>query len=191
MDLQRRVVLLLSLIIIVIAAGIIGFYVLERARGLVITLPDERDNLFITVTARQTNPKAKIVARAADAAAEQRLKRAGADSVISPNRIGGMRMASEMLRPAVTTFLDTMLQEKKDSLRIEEVPVTSGSKLEGLTLGDVEIPVKTGLIVIAVKVAGSKKYIYNPHSSQKLDENDILIVLGSVKQVEKLRALVG
>lgn len=163
----------------------------NRARGLITALPEDKDNLFVVLTARELNPGLKIVSKAMDEKSIHKLRKAGADQIVLTNFIGGMRMASEMLRPAVTTFLDTMLQEKKDSLRIEEVPVTPGSKIEGQTLGDVEIPGKTGLIVIAVKDAGSKKYIYNPHSSQKLDEDDILIVLGSVKQVEKLRALVG
>ena len=91
---------------------------IERARGVVIALPDERDNLFITVTARQTSPSVKIIARAADPQAELRLKRAGADAVVSPNRIGGMRMASEMVRPQVVTFLDNMLHGQEKPLRI-------------------------------------------------------------------------
>ena len=164
---------------------------INRAKGLITALPEDKDNLFVVLTARELNPKLKIVSKAIEEESIHKLKKAGADQIVSTNFIGGMRMASEMLRPAVTTFLDTMLREKGDSLRIEEVAVPAGSKMAGLTLGEVEVPRKTGLIVIAVKDTGNDKYIYNPHSSLKLNENDLLIVLGSVSQVSRLRELVN
>ncbi len=164
---------------------------INRAKGLITVLPEDKDNLFVVLTARELNPRLKIVSKATEEESIHKLKKAGADHIVSTNFIGGMRIASEMLRPAVTTFLDTMLREKGDSLRIEEVAVPADSKMAGLTLGEVEVPRKTGLIVIAVKDNKNDKYLYNPHSSQKLNENDSLIVLGSVSQVNKLRELVS
>lgn len=160
---------------------------IDRARGVVIALPDERDNLFITVTARQTNPGVKIVARAPDAQAEQRLKRAGADAVVSPNRIGGMRMASEMVRPQVVTFLDNMLHGQDKSLRIEEIPLTATCSIVGKALRDTNLRKESDLLVLAIRDRSGGSYLYNPPPDQVLEEGSTLIVLGPVDSVHDIR----
>ncbi|MEY2669651.1 MAG: hypothetical protein RJA59_2289, partial [Pseudomonadota bacterium] len=100
---------------------------IARARGVISALTDDKDNLYVTVTARALNPALRIVAKAIDVRAEAKLRRAGADCVVSPNAMGGLRMVSEMLRPEVTTFLDTMLRNKEQPLRIAEIPVPGNS----------------------------------------------------------------
>jgi voltage-gated potassium channel len=160
---------------------------IDRARGVVIALPDERDNLFITVTVRQTNPKAKIVARAADVQAEQRLLRAGADAVVSPNRIGGMRMASEMVRPQVVTFLDQMLRGQEKRLRIEEIPLTASSPMVGKALRDTKLRQEQDLLVLAIRDKSGEKFLYNPPPDEILEEGSTLIVLGPVDSVHDVR----
>ena len=159
---------------------------IERARGVVVTLPDERDNLFITVTARQTNPGVKIVARAPDAQAEMRLKRAGADAVVSPNRIGGMRMASEMVRPQVVTFLDKMLHGQDKPLRIEEIPLTASSSMVGKALRDTNLRQEDDLLVLAIRDKSGGNYLYNPPTDEILEEGSTLIVLGPVDSVHNV-----
>jgi voltage-gated potassium channel len=160
---------------------------IERARGVVIALPDERDNLFITVTARQASPSVKIIARAADKQAEQRLKRAGANAVVSPNRIGGMRMASEMVRPQVVTFLDKMLSGQEKSLRIEEIPLTSSCSMVGKALRDTNLRREKDLLVLAIRDKTGEKYLYNPPPDEVLEEGSTLIVLGPVDSVHEVR----
>lgn len=160
---------------------------IDRARGVVIALPDERDNLFIAVTVRQTNPKAKIVARAADVQAEQRLLRAGADAVVSPNRIGGMRMASEMVRPQVVTFLDQMLRGQEKRLRIEEIPLTASSPMVGKALRDTKLRQEQDLLVLAIRDKSGEKFLYNPPPDEILEEGCTLIVLGPVDSVHDVR----
>jgi voltage-gated potassium channel len=160
---------------------------IDRAQGVVIALPDERDNLFITVTVRQTNPKAKIVARAADVQAEQRLLRAGADAVVSPNRIGGMRMASEMVRPQVVTFLDQMLRGQEKRLRIEEIPLTASSPMVGKALRDTKLRQEQDLLVLAIRDKSGEKFLYNPPPDEILEEGSTLIVLGPVDSVHDVR----
>ena len=162
---------------------------IDKAKGLITALSTDKDNLFVVLTSRELNPKLRIVSRALEEESIHKLKKAGADSIVSTTFIGGMRIASEILRPTVTRFLDTMLREKGDALRIEEVSLSVGSKMVGQTLGEVGVPRKTGLIVIAVKDVKNDKYIYNPDSSLKLNEGDLLIVLGSVNQVDKLKQL--
>jgi voltage-gated potassium channel len=160
---------------------------IERARGVVIALPDERDNLFITVTARQTNPKVKIIARAADAQAELRLKRAGADTVVSPNRIGGMRMASEMVRPQVVNFLDEMLRGQDRALRIEEIPLSASCSMVGKALRDTNLRQESDLLVLAIRDKSGGNYLYNPPPDEILEEGSTLIVLGPVDSVHNIR----
>jgi voltage-gated potassium channel len=160
---------------------------IERARGVVIALPDERDNLFITVTARQTSPNIKIIARAPDAQAELRLKRAGADAVVSPNRIGGMRMASEMVRPQVVTFLDNMLHGQEKPLRIEEIPLTASCSMVGKALRDTNLRQESDLLVLAIRDRSGENYLYNPPPDQVLEEGSTLIVLGPVDSVHDVR----
>ncbi|MBW1808077.1 MAG: potassium channel protein [Deltaproteobacteria bacterium] len=167
---------------VLIEAGI------DRARGIVATLPDERDNLFITVTARQSNPKVKIVVRASDSQAETRLARAGADSVVSPSRIGGMRLASEMVRPQVVSFLDEMLHDQDKTLRIEEIPLTRGCKMIGSALMDTNLRQEADLLVLAIRDPSGQHYLYNPSPEHILEENATLIVLGPVESVHKIRS---
>ena len=160
---------------------------IKSAKGLISTFGSDKDNLFVVLTSRSLNSKIRIVSRSVEEESEHKLRTAGANSVISAHLIGGMRMASEMLRPAVVSFLDIMLRGKEKVLRIEEAVIESGSKFENITLQEANIPQKTGLIVIAVKHEESDEYIYNPQSNLTLKANDALIMLGEVDQVKKLR----
>ena len=160
---------------------------LERARGMVVALPDERDNLFITVTARQTNPTIRLVATAADAKAERRLKRASADAVVSPSRIDGQRMASEMVRPEVVGFLDHMLHAQERPLRIEEIPLGPGSDMVGKALRDANLRKEADLLVLAIRDPATEQYLYNPGPDHVLEVGTTLIVLGPVESVHRVR----
>ncbi|MCS6884710.1 MAG: NAD-binding protein [Acidobacteriota bacterium] len=164
---------------------------IERAVGLISALDTDRDNLFVVLTARALNSKMKIVSRLVDQESEKKLLTAGADSVVSPNRIGGMRMASVMLRPTVVSFLDLMLQREDKTLRIEEVTLQVGSPLLGKSLAQSEIKNETGLIVIAVRKRAEQHYIYNPSSEVLLEEGDTLIVIGDISQAAALKQLAG
>lgn len=158
-----------------------------RARGLITTFASDKDNLFVVLTARSLNPDLRIVARSIEEESERKLRTAGADSVVSANLIGGMRMASEMLRPTVVTFLNVMLRAEDEVLRIEEAAIHKNSKFENMTIKEADLPKKIGLLVIAIKHGETGKFIYNPPSDLVLKENDTLIVLGGVDQIEKLR----
>jgi voltage-gated potassium channel len=157
---------------------------LAAARGLIAALASDKDNLYLAVSARQTNPNLRIVARAAELAHVDKMKRAGADAVVSPNFIGGMRLVSEMVRPAVVGFLDTMLRDKRGAYRIEEVTLKDG-KLGG-TLREARIHERFGMNVLAMK-SEAKEYTYNPGPDEKLPPGVTLVVLGSAEQVASLR----
>ncbi|HEY7954404.1 MAG: potassium channel family protein [Polyangia bacterium] len=165
---------------------------IRRARGLVAALTDDKMNLFIVVTARELNPRLKIVAKGVDVKAADKLRHAGADCVVNPAFIGGSRMVSEMIRPQVVEFLDLMLRDKEKNLRIEEVTVPSGSPLSGKPLADAQIRQYTNLLVVALRERprGDEpgRFLYNPGPETEISEGMALIVLGETDGVHRLRA---
>lgn len=157
------------------------------ARGIVAALSSDKDNLYLVVSARQTNPRARIIARAAELSHIEKIRRAGADSVVSPNHIGGMRMVSELLRPAVVRFLDEMLRDKRAAYRIEEVRIAGGNVV-GQTLREARIRERFGMTVLALRPSDDAPWIYNPDATEALRAGMTLVVLGSANQVHDLRA---
>ena len=129
------------------------------------------------------------MARALEEAALDKLYRAGADHVVSPNVSGAIRMASMLLRPEVVTFLDIATHSEGLELRFEQAAILPDSKLAGLTLMEARIPQETGLIVIAVRkqTDGTYQFVFNPVAATRLEPGDEMIVLGQPKQVDLLR----
>jgi len=160
---------------------------LPAAKGLVAALSSDKDNLYLTVSARQSNPEARIVARCAELSHVEKIRRSGADAVVSPNFIGGMRLVSEMLRPAVVRFLDDMLRDNRTKFRIEEIRLGDATDL-GKTLRDARVRERFGMTVLALRAKDNQSWTYNPDASEKLEPGMTLVVLGSPDQVAKLRA---
>lgn len=158
----------------------------KRARGVVAALHEDKDNLFVTITARSLNPTARIVAKAVELSASTKLRKAGADAVVSPNYIGGMRMASEMIRPSVTQFLDLMLRDKDRNLRIEEVTIPARSELIGARLVETDIMTASDCLVIAIRRADGT-HLYNPKPDTVLEREMCLIILAESAHVNRLR----
>ncbi len=158
---------------------------LPTARGLVAALSSDKDNLYLTVSARQVNPKARIVARCAELSHVDKIKRAGADAVVSPNYIGGMRLVSELMRPAVVAFLDDMLRDRRAAYRIAEVRL--GEKSLGTTLRDARIRERFGMTVLAMRAGDQGEWTYNPEAGEALRPGMTLVVLGSPDQVAALQ----
>ncbi len=159
---------------------------IHEARGLIAALPDDKDNLFVVISARQLNPRLRIVSRGIEPNIAEKLQRVGADSVVSPNLIGGMRMASEMIRPRVVEFLDLMLRDRKKNMRVEEVTVSTDSRWAGKTLAQADIPSLADVLVVALKNR-TGDFQYNPKPEHILQEGTGLIVIGSVDEVARLR----
>jgi voltage-gated potassium channel len=159
---------------------------LPAARGLVAALSSDKDNLYLTVTARQQNPNARIIARCAELSHVEKIRRSGADAVVSPNYIGGLRMVSEMLRPSVVRFLDDMMRDVRAVYRIEEVTLGDGARALGETLRDVRE--RFGMTVLAMRGKDAAVWTYNPDASEKLAPGMTLVVLGSTEQVSALRS---
>ena len=163
---------------------------IERASALLAALGRDEDNVYVCLSARALNPELTIIVRAYEEESHEKLYRAGADHVVSPNVTGALRMASVLLRPSVVSFLDVATRSPGMSLRMEQSTVGAGSDLAGKSLAEANIREATGLIVIAV---GKREhpdggYIFNPGADTLLETGDDLIVLGRPEQIEALRA---
>jgi len=164
---------------------------IERAKGVLCSFPTDEANLFATITARSLNPRLRIVAKGLDLQSHNKMVRAGADSVISPTNIGGMRMVSEMIRPAVTTFLDMMLRERERVLRFDEVTVQKDSSLVGKTIEQSMAEEKTGALLVALKRGGGKDFDFNPPKKTRLQENDVLVFIATPEMIRELEKISG
>lgn len=157
------------------------------ARGLVAALPDDMANLFVCLSAKGLRPDLEIVARASEEEGVAKLRKAGADHVISPTITGGSRMASILLRPQVVSFLDVITGDEELPLRLEQFAVPADSPLVGRSLAQAQIPNRTGLIVIAIRHGEGGAFVYNPGPEERMAEDDILIVLGGPEQFDSLQ----
>jgi len=155
---------------LLIAAG------LKRAKSIISALTDEAANVYVTLTARQLNPGVFIVARANDVSHITRLEFAGADKVVLPHLIGGVRMASSVLRPTVTDFLDLAVRGNID-LQLEQLQLSGASRFNGQTLMDSRIRQDFDLIIVAIKRA-SGELVFNPGPREELLSGDTLITVG-------------
>jgi voltage-gated potassium channel len=164
---------------------------IERARGILLSLPTDEANLFVTVTARQLNPRVRIVAKGIDVKSHEKMVRAGADYAVSPTFIGGMRMVSQMVRPAAVTFLDMMLRERGKAFRVDEVTVEPGSALAGKTLDASGVRDKRESLLVAVKREGGPGYLFNPPDDTVIREKDVLVFITTPESRKELEGLAG
>ena len=165
---------------------------IRDAYGIFPVLSSEKDNLYITMAARQLNPRIRIIARTADVFnIGKKLFKGGANSVVSPNFIGGLRLISEIARPHTTDFLDEMLLDKNTRLKIAEIAVSPHSALCGHTLKEACLPEKYGLLIIAMKKHDDSLYTYNPSSATRIEHSDAVVVLGYKDQIDEFKKQTG
>lgn len=169
--------------------GVLRHAGLERARGLVATLPDDSQNMLITVQARYINPGIKIGTRCHNNNLVDKFYRAGANYVVNSEFIGGMRLASEMIRPQVVSFLDRMLRGQDPTVRVAEVTVEQGSELAGASLEQARLYKRSGLLAVALKHLDHEEFIYNPSPGEVLRAGTVLIVIGNPGQIASLQEL--
>lgn len=163
---------------------------IKDAFGIFPVLSSEKDNLYITMAARQLNPRIRIVARTSDVQnIGKKLFKGGASAVVSPNLLGGLRLVSEIVRPNATDFLDKLLHEASMVLQIEEIVISKDSPMAGLSLNEINLPEKCGLIILAIKKRGRLSYTYNPTAVDLIETGDTIVSLGYRDQIDELRAL--
>lgn len=160
-----------------------------RASALITTLPIDADNLFIVLTARHLNPNLTIISRASDDNSDTKLKIAGANNVIMPDRVGGAHMASLVMKPDVMEFIDFITAEGGDNINLEEVSFDKPlEEMINKTLKDLEIRNKSGANIIGFKTAMGE-YVVNPSADTKIIPHSKIFVLGTPDQIKKLKEL--
>lgn len=162
---------------------------IEQARGLVAAVGSDADNTYITLSARQLNSDLFIETRAGSKEAGTKLKRAGADRIVYPHRIGGRRMAMLALRPAVVDFIDTVVWAHGREFQLENVDIGKNSSLAGLTMKAARSDI--GITILAMRKK-SGKLLANPPDEETIEDGDQLIVIGTKERLASLEeALAG
>jgi voltage-gated potassium channel len=160
----------------------------KRAKGLVAAVDTDADNLFVVLTARMLNPDLFIVARSTSLASERKILASGADRVITPNVIGGRRMAAMLLRPVVADYLDVVMHGDALEYRLDAMRVRPGSELDGKTIAEAQVRDKTGAFVLAVRSGDAVNP--NPGAGTRFAAGDEIIALGTREQLAKLERMV-
>jgi len=162
---------------------------IENAHSIIVALPNDADNLFVVLSARQINKKIGIISRASQEASYKKLKLAGANNVIMPDKIGGDHMASLVVMPDLVEFLDNLSIIDENKVNVEEVAIEAITSNGGLqTIKDLDFRNKTGCNIIGYKTP-EREYIINPEADTVLRANSKLIVLGRPEQILALNKM--
>jgi len=159
----------------------------EHAHGLATCLPDDADNVYVVLTARDLNPNIHIVARAAEEQAESKLIRAGANRVVAPTIIGGHRMAMALTKPAVGDFLDSVTANHLE-LGFEQLEVDGASTLVHRKLSETVIRSELNIVIVSIRRSNGE-IIFNPSGETKIENGDMLIAIGNAESLARLNAL--
>jgi len=159
---------------------------ITHASTLLALLASDADNLYLTMAAKDLNPSIRVIARASDEAGEIRLKRAGADDVMSPARIAGQRVLQAAVNPTAVEFMEIVTQREALQLSMADIPVSAGSPLDGSTIAEGGIRGRYGVIIVAVKRPDGMTF--NPEPDFRIDAGDILVVLGEDLDIAELQA---
>ena len=158
---------------------------LEHAQAVLALLPTDADNLFLTITAKELNPRVTVIARASEEKVEPRLKRGGADKVVSPYKTACARVIQAAVRPTVVEFMELVTHREQLSLSMEEMVVSGRSALKDFSLAESQIRNRYGVVIIAIKRT-SGEMVFNPEASEKIASNDILVVIGKRPDLQRL-----
>ena len=161
---------------------------IERAKGLISVLPTDAENLYVVLSARGLNPNLFIVARAGEEGSESKLLRAGANKVVSPYSIGGLRIAHTVLRPAVVDFIEFATKTGNLELQMEEIPIPEGSYFIGRSLDQCGIGKELGIIIVGIKRATGEMR-FNPTFRTTIKAGDTMIALGEIAKLHKLEKM--
>lgn len=164
---------------------------IKKAKALITTLPIDADNVFIVLSARALNANLTIISRASEDNSDTKLKIAGANNVIMPDKLGGAHMASLVMKPDVMEFVDFITGQGGDNIRLEEITFeTLSPQFQNKTIKDLEIRNRSGANIIGFKKAGGE-YVINPSADTQIIPNAKLFVLGTTEQIQKLKEMLS
>ncbi len=158
---------------------------IKRAKGIATLLGNDADNPYIVFTARELNPRILIVSKAEDELSYKKLIKAGANKVILPYEEGGIKIAQTLLRPNLLEFVDFIVQRQHLTLRVEEIEIKEDHEFSGKKLRDSGLREKYGMIAIAIRKGDNM--IFNPGPEEILNPGDIIILMGEIKNFEKIK----
>jgi len=161
---------------------------IEKAKCLISALPTDAENLYVVLSARGLNPNLLIVARAGEEGSEQKLLRAGADRVVSPYHIGGLRIAHTVLKPAVVDFIEFATKSGNIDLQMEEITIQKDSGLVGQSLDQCGIGRDLGIIIVAIKQQNGEMK-FNPTFRTMIEAGDTLIAVGETSKLKLLEEM--
>ncbi|MBI5701169.1 potassium channel protein [Candidatus Saganbacteria bacterium] len=162
---------------------------IKRAKGMIAANDSDTANVYVTLSARVANPSMTILARAGSIDVEEKLKKAGANRVISPYFIAGKRLAAMVTKPIGMDFLDTVLHSEHLEMEMREFDVDGKSHLTGKTLGELQLRQKSGAYIVAIR-GSSGTFNYQPVAESKIETDDILVAIGTPKQLDILDKLI-
>ncbi|HPT26681.1 MAG TPA: potassium channel protein [Bryobacteraceae bacterium] len=156
-----------------------------RASGMVAALATDADNLFAVISAKSLNPQIRVAARAAEDDAERKMRQVGADEVLAPYRMTGVRLAQALLKPHVFQFLDFATSSLGMEVYIEQLTVGAESGLADKTLAELNVRRDLKVIVLAIRRAGGEM-VFNPGAEARIEAGDSLVVMGEQEQLRGL-----
>ncbi|PIR16145.1 MAG: potassium channel protein, partial [Elusimicrobia bacterium CG11_big_fil_rev_8_21_14_0_20_64_6] len=159
----------------------------KNAAGVFAVLATDQDNAFVVLSAKGLSPKTKVLACQKSLGVRDKLMRSGADGVVDPEFIGGLRLASEMIRPVTVGFLDSMLRNKDSHFRFDEISVPSNSPMVGKSFSGIKGGEGGCPLIVAVVAAGTDEYELNPSVERPIRAGDRLVILGETEALGGLR----
>lgn len=162
---------------------------IETATSLITTLPKDADNLFVVLTAREINPNLIIISRASKDNSDKKLRRAGANNVIMPDKIGVAHMASLVIKPDVIEFMDYVMGQGTSSVNLEEITFENlPDELKNKSIKELGIRDKSGANIVGLRTPEGE-YIINPSQETLIMPNSKIFVLGTIEQIDEFRDL--
>ena len=158
----------------------------ERARGVICAMDSDQANLYAVVSARQINPKLRIVAKASTVGAANKLQIVGADRTVAPAQLGGLRLFAEMVRPEATTFLETLLMDHGRGVRVQEVTIGESSLLAGQTLAEANLRGRVGDVLVLAHRRAGEDYFSPALPDSRLTAGATLIVMGDGEALRRM-----
>lgn len=158
----------------------------STAEGLFATLPEDRDNVFLVLSAKRLNPRLRVVSRSVHPDTARKLKLVGADRTITQSEVEGLRLSSQLVRPDVVRFLDTLLHASGGAVSYRRITLPEDSPSAGASIGDLELGRRTGIVIVALRRSGGRM-LYSPRAGLRVEAGDSLIAFASDSDEAALR----